>query len=409
MNFSWFIAGTFFFRKQRGTRFLSFILLMSVAGVALGAGGLLISLSIAHGFKSAIYEKIYSFSPDIEVRTYLPEQLDRADTLRTFLLAQDGVRFAEPVVTGRMMVQAGRDVDGVLVRGISSGPLGGGRLTDDVMEEGLFTFEVNQSGLKGVVIGSGVAASVNARIGERLTLFSFPAQQGGIQTPEIAQFYVSGIFHTGIERFDDEFIFAEIGTVRKLLGKGNTAATHVEVQVVDRAQLMHVFESIRDDTDYPYVTETVYMRHRNMFAWVELQEATVPLIIGVMILIAAFNVIGTLLMMVLERVRDIGMLKAMGASNRAIERIFLLEGFFIATAGLLIGTGLSLLFYWLQTEFGIIPLPEENYYMSTAPVEPHFLDFVLVFSVTMILCLLASWLPARYASNIQPVKTIARI
>jgi lipoprotein-releasing system permease protein len=126
-----------------------------------------------------------------------------------------------------------------------------------------------------------------------------------------------------------------------------------------------------------------------------------------MVIVAAFNLIGTVLMMVLERVRDIGILKTIGAKSKAIRRIFLLEGLFVAASGLIIGMGISLLFYWLQINYQIIPLSEENYYMSTAPVEPHLLDFLIVSGITILLCALASWLPARIAAKTDPVKVLS--
>jgi lipoprotein-releasing system permease protein len=126
-----------------------------------------------------------------------------------------------------------------------------------------------------------------------------------------------------------------------------------------------------------------------------------------MVIVAAFNLIGTVLMMVLERIRDIGILKTIGARSSAIRQIFLLEGLFVAISGLIAGIGISLLFYWLQITYAIIPLSEENYYMSTAPVEPHLLDFVIVGAVTLILCALASWIPARVAAKTDPVRVLA--
>jgi lipoprotein-releasing system permease protein len=111
-------------------------------------------------------------------------------------------------------------------------------------------------------------------------------------------------------------------------------------------------------------------------------------------------------MMVLERTKDIGILKTMGAKNKVIRKIFLLEGLFVAVSGLIFGIAISLLFYWLQANYGIIPLSEENYYMSTAPVEPHLLDFIIVSAVTIFLCALASWLPARIAAKTDPIKVL---
>jgi lipoprotein-releasing system permease protein len=126
-----------------------------------------------------------------------------------------------------------------------------------------------------------------------------------------------------------------------------------------------------------------------------------------MIIVASFNLIGTILMMVLERTRDIGILKTMGSQSKRIRSVFLLEGLIVAGTGLAIGITFSLVFAWLQSTYQLIPLSEENYYMAYAPVEPHGLDFVIVAVVTLVLCALASWLPARIASKTDPLTVIA--
>jgi len=131
------------------------------------------------------------------------------------------------------------------------------------------------------------------------------------------------------------------------------------------------------------------------------------LVISVMIIVAAFNLIGTVLMMVLERTRDIGILKTIGSRSSIVQRIFLLEGILVSVVGLILGIGISLLFAYLQLEYQIIPLSEENYYMSYAPVELQFLDFVIVSVVTIALCAIASWIPARIAAKTDPLKVIA--
>ena len=126
-----------------------------------------------------------------------------------------------------------------------------------------------------------------------------------------------------------------------------------------------------------------------------------------MIIVAAFNLIGAVLMMVLERTRDIGVLKTIGGRSSLIRRVFLIEGVMVATIGLVIGVAISLLFAYLQATYHIIPLSEENYYMSYAPVEPHLFDFLITTIVTLVLCALASWIPARIAAKTDPLKVIA--
>lgn len=385
---------------------MSFIKIMAIIGVAVGSAGLLISLSIVHGFKSTINEKILGFAPHITVQSFMSEEpVQRADTLQVYLAGFDGVDRAEPAVLGDVMIQSSADISGTVIKGVNPG----GDLTQlyTYIIEGEYNIGRNEEGLPGIILGKSLAREIGASIGSRVTVFALDGLPSPLNTPEIRQYYLSGIYQTGIDRFDDSFAVADISTVRTLFGLGTRQATVIEVNASNISNIRPVYASIRDGTQFPLITENVYQTYRNIFAWIDLQEETIPLVIGVMIIVAAFNLIGTVLMMVLERVKDIGILKTMGAKSKAIRKIFLLEGLFVAVSGLIIGIGISLLFYFVQTTYNIIPLSEENYYMSTAPVEPHMLDFVIVGAITIILCALASWLPARIAAKTDPVQVLS--
>ena len=377
---------------------------MAIGGVAIGSAGLLIALSIVHGFKSTINEKIVGFAPHVTVASYTGEPLFRADTLQTFISELPGVDKAQPVALGQVMIQSTRDVSGTLIKGV---PVEGD-VTNlrTYISRGTYDLSEQESGLNGIIIGSSLARTIGADIGDRVTVYAIDGLPTPFNTPEIRQFTLTGIYQTGIARFDDNFALAEIESVRKLFDLNPQHASSIEINVANTAQIEQTYTTIRNETQFPFVTESIYQRYRNIFAWVDLQEETIPLVIGVMIIVAAFNLIGTVLMMVLERVKDIGILKTIGAKSKEIRHIFLLEGLLVAITGLIIGIGISLLFYWLQITYEIIPLSEENYYMSTAPVEPHLIDFFIVSAVTILLCALASWLPARIAAKTDPVKVL---
>ena len=404
MNFSWYIAGKYFKGTKRESRFLSFIKIMAIGGVAIGSAGLLIALSIVHGFKSTINEKIVGFAPHITVNSYINDTIVRADTLQTFLAGIPNVSNAQSIMTGQVMIQSARDVSGSVLKGVPES----GDVTNlrDYIQQGEYDITVQENGLRGIILGSSLANTIGASIGARVTVYVIDGLPSPFNTPEIQQFTLTGIYQTGLARFDDNFALTDIGSVQNLFNIPPRQASHVEVTVSNANQIEETFQSIQNEIQFPYVAESIYQRYRNIFAWVDLQEETIPLVIGVMIIVAAFNLIGTVLMMVLERVKDIGILKTIGAKDKVIRRIFLLEGLFVATSGLILGIAISLLFYWLQVNYGIIPLSEENYYMSTAPVEPHTFDFVLVSVITILLCTLASWLPARIAAKTDPVKVL---
>ncbi len=405
MNFEWYLAKRYFKGKRKGSRFLSFIKVMAITGVAVGSAGLLIALSVVHGFKSVIDNKVLGFAPHVTVTSFGGRAIERADTLLKELDTYPEISKAQAVVNGQTMIQGADNVTGTLLKGVDKE----GDVTDirDYITKGTYDLSTDSAGRPGIVIGSKLAQTLNVDINSTLTAYTVDGLPSPLSSPEIEQFRLSGIYQTGIGQFDDILALSARPYVQKFFLKSPEEASAIEIRLKNQSQIESLGKKLDGELSYPYFSETIYERYSNIFAWVDLQEQTIPFVIAVMIIVAAFNLIGTVLMMVLERTRDIGILKTIGASDKSIRGIFLLEGLFVAVVGLLIGISLSLAFAWLQSTYHIIPLSEQNYYMAYAPVEPHMLDFVLVTGVTLFLCALASWLPARIASKTDPLKVIA--
>ncbi|MCH8556391.1 MAG: FtsX-like permease family protein [Balneolia bacterium] len=404
MKFEWFIASRYFRSGRKGSSFLSFIKIMAVGGVAVGAAGLLITLAIVHGFKSTIQEKILGFGNHIVVSTYTGNPINRADTLLTFIKGKDGVDTAQLAIMGQGMVQSRDFVDGTLIKGVDEA----GDLSDlrNYISAGVYDLSRQENGRPGIVMGERLARTLSASPGSTITVYTIRGTPSADEFPEIMQFTLTGVYQTGIDMFDDTLVLIAYEHAVRLFDMPPRVADQIDIRVANLDDIREVHNRIQAELSFPLYAENIYQTYSNLFAWINLQEQQIPFIIGVMIIVAAFNLIGAVLMMVLERTRDIGILKTMGATDKGIRAIFLYEGLLVGFLGLLIGTAISLAFYWVQTTWGIIPLPEENYYMSTAPVEPHLLDFVIVFGVTMLLCAIASFFPAYTAAKTDPLKVI---
>ncbi len=405
MNFTWFLAYRYFRGRTTGNSFLSFIKIMAVAGVAIGAAGLLIALSIVHGFKSVIQEKILGYGTHISVMTYSDDPLYRGDTLSVFLQDYPGVADAQPVIYSQGMVQTRDFVEGSFIKGVDTD--GDLSYIRQYIRDGVYHLGENEEGLPGAVIGARLARNLNATPGSVLTAYAIRGMPSPLNLPQIRQFHVSGIYHTGIDQFDDVLVLVDRRYARELFEYPDPQASRVEVRVQNLDELDRINADLSEQLPFPYFTETIYQRYRSIFAWINLQEQTIPFVIAVMVIVAAFNLIGTVLIMVLERTRDIGILKTMGANDKNVRSIFLIEGLIVGMAGLAIGILLSLAFYYIQDTWQIIPLPEESYYMSSAPVEPRWYDFLIVSAVTLTLCAMASWLPARVAARLNPLSVIS--
>lgn len=404
MRFEWYLAKRYFKGSRKSSGFLSFIKYMSIAGIAVGAAGLLIALSIVHGFKSTINGKIMEFAPHVTINSFVSRPIERVDTLLTHLDRYPEITFKQSVIQGQVMIQTRDNVTGTTLKGVNLEPPEHG--VSNYLAEGQYDLGEDTTGLAGIVIGKELAEELQADIGSVITVYTIEGIPSLINSPEIKQFRLAGIYETGIDMFDGVFALVERTHARTLFKYSDTQADAVEIRVNEETDIAVFKETLGQTIIFPFFIETIFTIFGNIFAWVELQENMIPLVISGMIIVAAFNLIGAILMMVLERTRDIGILKTIGSKSKAIRRIFLIEGLLVAGVGLTIGILVSLLFYYLQVNYQIIPLSQENYYMSYAPVEPHFIDFVIVTIVTVVLSGLASWFPARVAANTDPVKVI---
>ena len=334
MNFEWYLAKRYFKGKRKGSRFLSFIKVMAITGVAVGSAGLLIALSVVHGFKSVIDNKVLGFAPHVTVTSFGDRPIERADTLLKELDTYPEISEAQAVVNGQTMIQGVDAVTGTLLKGVDEK----GDVTNirDYITRGAYDLSTDSAGRPGIVIGSKLAQTLNVDINATLTTYTVDGLPSPLSSPEIEQFRLSGIYETGIGQFDDILALSARPDVQKFFLKSPEEASAIEIRLKNKSQIESLGKKLDGELSYPYFSETIYERYSNIFAWVDLQEQTIPFVIAVMIIVAAFNLIGTVLMMVLERTRDIGILKTIGASNKSIRGVFLLEGLFVAVVGLLI-------------------------------------------------------------------------
>lgn len=408
MNFEWYLALRYFKGNRKGARFLSFIKIMSITGVAIGSAGLLIALSVVHGFKSTINNKVLGFAPHytISTQSFITPTIERADTLITFLDRElPEISKKQAVIQGQVMIQTKDDISGTILKGVDKE--GSVSNLSQYVNVGEFDLSQQENGMFGIVIGRKLASQLSASIGDIVTTYTVTGVPSLINSPEIKQFLITGIYQTGIDQFDDVFVIVEREQARQLFKLRANEAHAVEIKLADERDIELFEDKLISTLPFPFFTESILEKFYNIFAWVELQEQMIPLVIGVMIIVAAFNLIGAVLMMILERTKDIGILKTIGTKSSIVRRIFLLEGLLVSFVGLLFGIGISLLFAFLQLQFQFIPLSEENYYMSYVPVEPHLFDFLIVAIVTTVLCGLASWIPARVAAKTDPLKVIS--
>lgn len=395
--------------RTEGRSFLRFVTYVAIGGVALGVAALLLSLAIVRGFSQEITEKIIGFGAHIQVRSYFQDQsLTDAASLQSTISRTEGVTAVAPRVEDVVLLRRSEQaIDGVRLLGTNDPP----EYLEQRLTAGTFWKAKPAQERPGLVVGSGLADRLGLEVGQTVTAFSLRGQEGGklqLQRPRVKQFTITGVFDTSLSDIDDNFVFTDLRTARRLVGMAPGTVSRFDVTVQNFAAVDSVATQIENQVGFPATARTIYQLqpYASLFAWVNLQQGIIPLVIGVIVVVGAFNIVGALLMMILEKTREIGVLQSLGTSQRLLKRLFLTLGLLIGAVGTSIGATLALLLGYVQQQFELIPLPAKAYYMTTAPIELHPLDYVVVSVITLVLCALAAYIPARVAARIEPVQAI---
>ena len=395
--------------REEGRSFLRFITYVAIGGVALGVAALLLALAIVRGFSREIENKIVGFGAHIQVTSYVQDQpLDQGSDLRSELAQMDGISEVAPVVEQPVLLRRTDDaIDGVVLLGVEQLP----SYLRQRIQKGALEVHPRDGGHPGLVVGQELASRLGLEVGQLVTAFALREETSGepsfgVRTPRVKQFRVRGIYDTSLKNIDDVYVFSRVSTARWLGDVPSSSVSRFNVTVEDVSRIDSLAAQIENRFGFPVSARTIYQQYAGLFAWVDLQQSIIPLVIGVIVIVAAFNIIGTLLMLILEKTREIGILKSLGTSGEALKRLFLVLGLLIGTVGTGVGSIVALCLALVQQQFGIISLPAEAYYMSTAPIGLNPLDFVLVGAITVLLCGAAAYVPARVAARVEPVRAI---
>ncbi len=398
--FEWFIAKRFF-QAQRRNRFLSFITGFAILGVMIGTAALIITLTVLEGFEREIKEKVIGFSSHIQVQGFQSVPLrDYRHSINVIQAKIPGVAKVVPFVAKEAMIRAGENVDGIFLKGID--------VTSDISLARRYIVQGSYISGQGnatpqIVIGARLANRLNIAVGGKVVVFGLQAGNYEQVQPRAMQFQVVGEYESGMAEYDDIYAYTSLESAQKIFQTGD-AVTGYDILVHDVNDVDNVAIALQDSLGYPHYARTIFQLSRNLFSWVELQKKMSPILLGLIIIVATVNIIGTLLMFILEKAQAIGILKSLGAPPRIIQLIFFIQGMIIAVFGILLGNVLALLLCWLQLKFKILSLPSDIYYMNSVPMLIRVENFILVSVIAMVLCILATIVPSRTAAKLDVVK-----
>jgi lipoprotein-releasing system permease protein len=402
VHYASFIARRYL-RSRHHNGFISFISAIAILGVTLGTAALIIALSVLGGFEKEITEKVVGFSAHIQVQGFRNQTLPNGPGVP--MQIEDSiaeVRAVAPYVSREALIRSRESVDGIFLTGFD--PARDISTVGRYIVAGRYEIDHEPGASPRIVIGRKLASKLSLNVGDRVTVFGI----GGGGDPgsvRARQFRVSGIYESGMAEYDDIYTFTSLQDAQIVFQMGTAISGYdVMLSAVDSAEA--VAGRIQEMLGYPHYARTVFQNYRNLFTWIDLQKKPVPIILGLIIIVATVNIIGTLLMMVLEKTREIGALMAMGATRWGVTRVFLRQGLTIALVGTLGGNIVAFTLCYLQQEFRILSLPSDIYFMSSVPVLMRPEYFLIVSAVTMVLCLLSSLVPARLASRLHPVTAL---
>ncbi len=401
MKFPFFIS-TRYILSNKDSRLLNLISVITIVGIALGVATLIIALSVLKGFERTLTQKITDFDSHIKITSFkdvLPEYESYLNKISSELNGQ--IDFISPFVSKLAIISSKNRKEGINIIGILPG-----KAADKVKSNLIAgTFDLKES--KSIIIGKTLATKLLVKVGDKVTLFALrndkiPSME---ELPNIEQFYISGIFESGMAEYDDLIGYTNLYSAQNLFSL-QSSINGIDIKLKSISKIDSLANFIRRESRYPYRVKTIFEIHRNIFTWIDLQKEPIPIILGLIILVAVFNIISALLMLVLEKTNAIGIIKSLGAKGKQIIRIFIYQGIYLSILGILTGNFLAWLLMFLQIELNIIKVPSSVYFVTRVPIEMTLDTFLLVSSVTFVLAIIASLIPSYFASRINPVTAL---
>ena len=396
-----------YFKSKKDSRFISAISVITIFGITLGVTVVIMALSILDGFENVVSEKIINFNSHIKVTSFGNRNLTNPAFEVPYIQKQFGDNFTkiQPFVSKLSIIKSSKVSEGITLLGIN--PESSSNEFKDFIKQGSFDLSANNSELPKIILGEKLADKLFVKIGSRITIFSLKKDK--IPTPEdppaIMQFTVSGIYESGISEYDDLNAFIDMQTAQNLFGMGDRISGY-NIKVKNISNLNMLADSLQNYLRYPYYVRTIFQIHQNIFTWIELQKKPIPIVLGLIIFVAVFNIISTLLIIVLERIKTIGILRSLGSNRKLIIKLFLVHSFYLTIIGIIAGNALAFILSIIQKKYGVISLPETIYFVNKAPIFINPNNYLLITCVTLVVATSASLLPAWIASRIQPISAI---
>ncbi|MBN2232141.1 MAG: lipoprotein-releasing ABC transporter permease subunit [Deltaproteobacteria bacterium] len=406
MRFELFIACRYLLATRKQV-FISLITLISIGGIALGVAALIAVLAVMSGFAGELQQRILGNNAHIMVMQYGGGMVN-ARQIAARVRQDEAVTAVSPFVLSQVMIAHDRSVSGVVVRGIDpdGDPLAT-ELQRSLTTGALFSApQPDGTQRPEAVLGAELAKNLGVTVGDTVRIISptgSPTPLGMV--PRMLLLKVGGVFASGMYEYDTSLVYVHLGTAQRLFSMGDRVSG-LAVQVEDPFQARQVGRRLQETLGYPYWARDWSEMNRNLFSAMKLERVVMFIILSLIILVAAFNIISTLFMMVMEKHRDIAVLKTLGLSARRVMRIFIWEGMVVGFVGTLLGLAGGLVICWVLRHYQFITLPSDVYYITSLPVKLEPVYVVLTCFASLIISFLATLYPSFRAARMLPAEAL---
>lgn len=392
MKWELFISWRYFTAKRK-QRFISFISLISIGGIALGVMALIVIISVMNGFDKELRERIVGVNPHIQIEK--ESGIANFDQLLASLDNTEHVLGASPFINAQVLFKVEESVAGVLLRGIDPPREKDVTKIEKYLVAG--TFDLSD---EDIIIGEELAKKFCLNLGDRVSIIS-----AGKGRP--LNFNIAGIFNSGMYEYDLNLVLTNIKAAQKTLNLQGVVGG-IGLRLDNIYQAPKVCRTLQKELGYSFWVRDWVTMNKNLFSALQLEKMMQFVIAALIVVVACFSIVGTLIMMVMEKTKDIGILKAIGATNQAIRRIFTLEGLIIGFLGTALGAAAGFLLCYLLKTYKFISLPKDIYYIGVEglPVQIRWIDFSIIVAGALIVSLLATIYPAVQAAKLTPADTL---
>ncbi|MDT8340259.1 MAG: FtsX-like permease family protein [Longimicrobiales bacterium] len=413
MKLDWFVARRYLTARRQG-RLLSFITFISLAGVTVGVMALVVVLAVMSGAQNDFRAAILSSNAHIIVlRNGADIRMEDWESVLEAVRQVPEVTAVSPfILTTVALNKAGVSYSQTAqlfgVRADTAALVGATELEERILQ-GVYDLSPTESGLPPILLGSGLADRMLAFSGDELTVIAFENVQTTVMgvSPALMAFEVTGTFTTGMFDTDVGSVYVPLEAAQRLLGlRERNVVSGLGVQLSHPDLADDVVEDIRERLGFGYTPVSWQANNRALFSALELEKMAMGLILFLIVLVAAFNIVSTLVMVVADKTREIGILKSMGMTDRGILRVFVLQGAWIGLVGTAVGTTLGLLLSWVLDTFPIIRIPPDVYFVDRLPVAVELRDVLMVVGASVVVAFVATIYPAIQAARLEPVEAI---